>query len=99
MQSCLKKNFSHHILFDNKYAEQSYIAYLSKEKRKYIMNSSDYVERFIVFTIDFIFRINNAICRRGLVENNKEDIRKLMLIEYCIPIKRKRVLKIQLSYL
>lgn len=77
MQSCLKKNFSHHILFDNKYAEQSYIAYLSKEKRKYIMNSSDYVERFIVFTIDFIFRINNAICRRGLVENNKEDIRKL----------------------
>lgn len=77
MQNCLKKNFLHHILFDNKYAEQSYIAYLSKGKRKYIMNSSDYVERFIVFTIDFIFRINNAICRRGLVENNKEDIRKL----------------------
>lgn len=77
MQNCLKKNFSRHILFDNKYAEQSYIAYLSKGKRKYIMNSSDYVERFIVFTIDFIFRINNAICRRGLVENNKEDIRKL----------------------
>ena len=77
MQNCLKKNFSRHILFDNKYAEQSYIAYLSKGKRKYIMNSSDYVERFIVFNIDFIFRINNAICRRGLVENNKEDIRKL----------------------
>lgn len=77
MQNCLKKNFSYHILFDNKYAEQSYIAYLSKGKRKYIINSSDYVERFIVFTIDFIFRINNAICRRGLVENNKEDIRKL----------------------
>ena len=77
MQNCLKKKFSYHILFDNKYAEQSYIAYLSKGKRKYIMNSSDYVERFIVFTIDFIFRINNAICRRGLVENNKEDIRKL----------------------
>lgn len=77
MPTCLKKNFSYHILFANKYAEQSYIAYLSKGKRKYIMNSNDCVERFIVFTIDFIFRINNAICRRGLVENNKEDIRKL----------------------
>ena len=37
--SHLKKDFKYHKLFDNKYAEQSYIAYLSKNKRKYVMNS------------------------------------------------------------
>ena len=31
--SHLKKDFKYHKLFDNKYAEQSYIVYLSKNKR------------------------------------------------------------------
>lgn len=75
--SHLKKDFKYHKLFDNKYAEQSYIAYLSKNKRKYVMNTSDFVERYIVITIDFIFRVNNAICRRGLEKNNILDIREL----------------------
>ena len=77
VMSHLKKDFKYHKLFDNKYAEQSYIAYLSKNKRKYVMNSSDFVERYIVITIDFIFRINNAICRRGLEKNNILDIKDL----------------------
>ena len=55
--SHLKKDFKYHKLFDNKYSEQSYIAYLSKGKRKYVMNSSDFVDRYIVITIDFI--LNN----------------------------------------
>lgn len=75
--SHLKKDFKYHKLFDNKYAEQSYIAYLSKGKRKYVMNTSDFVERYIVITIDFIFRVNNAICRRGLEKNNILDIKEL----------------------
>lgn len=75
--SHLKKDFKYHKLFDNKYAEQSYIAYLSKGKRKYVMNSSDFVDRYIVITIDFIFRVNNAICRRGLEKNNILDIKEL----------------------
>lgn len=73
----LKKDFKYHKLFDNKYAEQSYIAYLSKNKRKYVMNAGDFVDRYITITIDFIFRINNAICRRGLEKNNILDIRDL----------------------
>lgn len=75
--SYLKKDFKYHKLFDNKYAEQSYIACLSKNKRKYVMNSSDFVDRYIVITIDFIFRLNNAICRRGLEKNNILDIKEL----------------------
>lgn len=77
VMSHLKKDFKYHKLFDNKYAEQSYIAYLSKGKRKYVMNSSDFVDRYIVITIDFIFRVNNAICRRGLEKNNILDIKEL----------------------
>ncbi len=77
VMSHLKKNFKYHKLFDNKYAEQSYIAYLSKGKRKYVMNSQDFVDRYIVITIDFIFRVNNAICRRGLEKNNILDIKEL----------------------
>lgn len=34
----LKKDFQRHKVFNNKYAEQSYIAYLSKGKKKYVMN-------------------------------------------------------------
>ena len=75
--SHLKKDFKYHKLFDNKYAEQSYIAYLSKNKRKYVMNSSDFVDRYIVITIDFMFRLNNSICRRGLEKNNILDIKEL----------------------
>ena len=75
--SHLKKDFKYHKLFDNKYAEQSYIAYLSKNKRKYIMNSSDWVDRYIVVAIDFIFRVNNAISRRGLEKNNIADVKEL----------------------
>lgn len=41
------------------------------------MNSSDFVDRYIVITIDFIFRLNNAICRRGLEKNNILDIKVL----------------------
>ena len=77
VMSHLKKDFKYHKLFDNKYAEQSYIAYLSKGKRKYVMNSQDFVDRYIVITIDFIFRVNNAIGRRGLEKNNILDIKEL----------------------
>lgn len=84
MEKCLKKDFSHIPLFDNKYCEQSYIGYLSKGKIKYIMNTSDFMDRNIVFTIDFIFRINNAICRRGSIENNKRDIEQLYNCEWDI---------------
>ena len=77
VMSHLKKDFKYHKLFDNKYAEQSHIAYLSKGKRKYVMNSQDFVERYIVITIDFIFRVNNAIGRRGLEKNNILDIKEL----------------------
>lgn len=82
VMSHLKKDFKYHKLFDNKYAEQSYIAYLSKDKRKYVMNSQDFVERYIVITINFIFRLNNAIGRRGLEKNNILDVKE----EYAKPI-------------
>ena len=77
IMSHLKKDFKYPKLFDNKYAEQSNIAYLSKGKRKYVMNSQDFVDRYIVITIDFIFRVNNAIGRRGLEKNNILDIKEL----------------------
>ena len=41
------------------------------------MNSSDFDDRYIVITIDFIFRLNNSICRRGLEKNNILDIKEL----------------------
>ena len=43
----------------------------------FTMNSSDFVDRYIVITIDFIFRLNNSICRRGLEKNNILDIKEL----------------------
>lgn len=73
----LKKDFPFHKVFDNKYAEQSYIAYLSKGKKKYVMNSSDFVRRDIVIVIDFIIRCNNAIGNRKPKVENIADIKKL----------------------
>ena len=80
----LKKDFPFHKVFDNKYAEQSYIAYLSKNKRKYVMNSQDFVERYIVITIDFIFRVNKnrflsflILCKKW----SKKDI--VSLSDFC----------------
>lgn len=75
--SHLKKDFTFHKLFGNKYYEHSYIAYLCNHKTRYTMNSGLSLDRYIVITIDFIIRINNAICRRGIVEQNKKDIKEL----------------------
>ena len=73
----LKKDFPFHKVFDNKYAEQSYIAYLSKGKKKYVMNTYDFARRDIVIVIDFIIRCNNAIGSRKPKEKNIEELRKL----------------------
>lgn len=75
--SHLKKDFKYHNLFDNKYSEQSYLAYLCRDKKKYVIRSGDYIPRFIIDTIDFIIRCNNAIARRGSVENAINNIKNI----------------------
>lgn len=80
----LKKDFHTRKVFDNKFYNHSYINYLLNNKVKFEMNNGDLVlDRFIVDTIDFIIRLNNAICRRGTKEQNIADIKAL----YNRPIK------------
>ena len=74
----LKKDFHTRKVFDNKFYNHSYINYLLNNKVKFEMNNGDLVlDRFIVDTIDFIIRLNNAICRRGTKEQNITDIKAL----------------------
>ena len=78
----LKKDFPFHKVFDNKYAEQSYIAYLSKGKKKYVMNTYDFVRRDVVIVIDFIIRCNNAIGSRKPKDKNIEELADLLEVIY-----------------
>lgn len=75
--SHLKKYFKYHNLFDNKYSEQTYLAYLCRGKKKYIIRTGEYIPRFIVDTIDFIIRCNNAIARRGSEQNAINNIKEI----------------------
>lgn len=73
----LKKDFKRHKLFNNKYADQTYLAYLCRGNKRYIARSGDNVPSFVIATIDFIIRCNNHICRRGdentAIANIKKD--------------------------
>jgi len=73
----LKKDFCFHNLFDNKYSQQTYIAYLCRNKQKFIIRSGDYIPRFIIDTIDCIIRCNNAIARRGSEKKAIENIKQI----------------------
>ena len=77
--SHLKKDFKFHNYFDNKFSEQTYLAYLCRDKKRYVIRSGDYIPRFIIDTIDFIIRCNNAIARRGSVQNAIDNIKQLYL--------------------
>lgn len=75
--SHLKKDFKRHKLFNNKYADQIYLAYLCRDNKRYIARSGDNIPPFIIATIAFIIRCNNHICRRGdentAIANIKKD--------------------------
>lgn len=73
--SHLKKDFQFHNRFDNKYVDQTYLAYLCRGNKRYIARSGDNIPSFIVATIDFIIRCNNNIARRGSVENAIANIK------------------------
>lgn len=77
--SHLKKAFKFHNYFDNKFSEQTYLAYLCRDKKRYVIRSGDYIPRFIIDTIDFIIRCNNAIARRGSVQNAIDNIKQLYI--------------------
>ena len=92
----LKKDFKYHNLFDNKYSQHSYIAYLCRDNKKYVLRSGEYMPHFVVCTIDFVIRCNNAICRRGTEEKAKQNIKELFIKSskyyyasaYTIPLKK-----------
>lgn len=75
--SHLKKDFKFHKLFNNKYADQTKLAYMCRENKKYIPRSGEYIPTFVIATIDFIIKCNNNICRRGdvitAIANIKND--------------------------
>lgn len=81
--SHLKSEFKYHKVFDNKYAEQSYLGYLTRGNERYIMNTGNWMNQNVVKPIDFIIRCNNMICRRKPVEENIKDIKEL----YTTPIR------------
>ena len=77
--SHLKKDFKFHNYFDNKFSEQTYLAYLCRGNKRYVIRSGDYIPRFIIDTIDFIIRCNNAIARRGSVQNAIDNIKQMYI--------------------
>lgn len=81
--SHLKSEFKYHKVFDNKYAEQSYLGYLTRGNERYIMNTGNYMNQNVIKPIDFIIRCNNMICRRKPVGENIKDIKEL----YTTPIR------------
>lgn len=86
--SHLKSEFKYHKVFDNKYAEQSYLGYLTRGNERYIMNTGNYMNQNVIKPIDdFIIRCNNMICRRKPVEENIKDIKEL--IKNCIVLASK----------
>lgn len=83
----LKSEFKYHKIFDNKYAEQSYIAYLTRGK-KYLNRLDSWndrantMNRHVIKPIDFIIRCNNVIHSRKPKKQNIEDIRELYNREF-----------------
>lgn len=75
----LKKDFKFHSLFDNKYSQQTYLAYLCRDNQKYVIRTGDYIPRFIIDTMDCIIRCNNAIARRGSEKSAIENIKQIYL--------------------
>lgn len=72
----LKKDFKRHKLFNNKYADQTYLAYLCRGNKRYIARSGDNIPSFVIATIDFIIKCNNHICRRGDEKTAVANIKK-----------------------
>ena len=78
-----KNEFSYHKIFDNKYSDQSYIAYLTRGKKKYLnrlnsWNDSDnQMNHHVIKPIDFVIRCNNVIHSRKPKKQNIEDIKEL----------------------
>lgn len=58
----LKSEFKYHLIFDNKYAQQTYIAYLVRGE-KYVMNLN-WIHLKVAKPIDFVIRCDNIIGRR-----------------------------------
>ena len=109
--SHLKKDFKYHNRFDNKYVDQTYLAYLCRGNKRYMARSGDNIPSFIVATIDFIIRCNNNIARRGSISNAianiKEDYSKPVSnnwyhrhrIKYCYGIKSDVITNDTLQYI
>lgn len=72
----LKKDFKHHKIFLNKYVDQTYLAYLYRDKIKYIPRSDDFIPHHLKVVFNFFIVCNNAICKRGSVENSIKTIHK-----------------------
>lgn len=77
-----KNEFSYHKIFDNKYSEQSYIAYLTRGKKKYLNKLDSWKDEnkmnyHVIKPIDFVIRCNNVIHSRKPKKQNIEDIKEL----------------------
>ena len=72
----LKKDFKYHKIFDNKYVNQTYYAYLYRNNKPFIPRGDSFLPYHAYIVNDFIIYCNNNICRRGSIENSKEKIKK-----------------------
>lgn len=74
--SHLKKDFKYHKLFDNKYKDNTYYAYLYRYNTEYLPRSNSWLSYHAYCFIDFVIRSNNYISRRGKLENVIPFIKK-----------------------
>ena len=72
----LKKDFKYHKIFDTKYNNYTYYAYLYRDNVKYVQDGYNYTPFHAIYVYDFIIACNNDICRRGSMEIAKENISK-----------------------
>ncbi len=81
-----KNEFTYHKRFDNKYIEQTYIAYLTRGK-KYLLRldswkDSKKMNYNIITPITFVILCNNAIHSRKPKEQNIKEVKQLYTNEY-----------------
>lgn len=76
VMSHLKKDFKYHKIFRNKYLDQTYYAYLYRGNERYVPRSGDFIPSHASIPNEFIIYCNNNICRRGSIDNAKQEIKK-----------------------
>ena len=76
--SHLKKDFSYHKRFNNKYAYLTYINYLYKDKLRHIPRGSDNIPYSIIHVFDCLICCNNKICQRGSTDSHIVDIKNYL---------------------